>query len=411
MEVRARAYFFSALIFLCACSNKSASTVFPESALGKDPPCTGEQIKTRFIVQWEDGHVTVVHSENRDVFMEKYLQPNVALIRHVEYDRRVTLRDQVQMVPQVTTFETNDWGHQIVQADAVWSQGVLGAGVKVGVVDAAVDYTHVQIAPRLDVNQAEANGVAGKDDDGNGHVDDIYGWDFYANKAQPDVSSTNIHGTHVAGIILADHTTGSMMGMAPKATLVPANFMDSSGGGNLGDAILAIKYVVSRGAKVINASWGGSYCSQSLRDTISSLNDQGVLFVVAAGNDGVSLDTNPEYPAAFGLPAQLTVGATRSTDMFAAFSNTSYTLVHLGAPGDGIYSTVPGGYAFLSGTSMATPFVTGAAALLWSAKPNATLAQIKQALLSSVDVKDYRVMTQGRLNVKAALDKIRQLVP
>ena len=396
---------------LSSCSQKSTSTVFPDSNNKTSSACTGEQIKTRFIVAWEDGRVSVHSSENKDVFIENFVQPNLFLIKHVEFDRRVILTDQIRLVESGTSVDSPTWGQTITEAPAVWSQGVLGEGIKVAVVDAAVDYTHPQIATRLSKNVAEAEGADGKDDDGNGLVDDVYGWDFFGHKPQPKIDPANDHGTHVAGIILADHDTGSMLGMAPKAQLIPANFMDQAGGGSLGDAIVAMNYAVSRGARVINASWGGNFCSDSLKQTIAGLAAKNVLFVAAAGNDGVDLDLTPEFPAAFSLDAQLTVGATRSTDRLAGFSNTSFNLVNLAAPGDSIYSTVPGGYKYLSGTSMATPFVSGAAALLLSAKPQATVGQLKAALMNSVDVKDYRVMTRGRLNVRKALEEIKRLVP
>ena len=133
--------------------------------------------------------------------------------------------------------------------------------------------------------------------------------------------------------------------------------------------------------------------------------------MVAAGNDGVDILKSPTFPASFMTPLQITVGASQASDIMTAFSNTSWTLVHLAAPGQDIYSSIPGGYAMMSGTSMATPFVTGAAALLMGAKPKASPAQIRQALLSSVDPGPFRVSTQGRLNVQRALDEIRRLVP
>ncbi|MBX2995526.1 MAG: S8 family serine peptidase [Bdellovibrionaceae bacterium] len=398
------------LLVMAACSQKSVSGTFPESG-NSAFACDGFKIENRFLVEWEDGRITTVEAENKNVFIEKFLKPQLDQIRYVEFDRPVWLNQEDMQFETTAIGTQTTWGQAMIEADSAWNQGVRGQGVKVGVVDAAVDYTHPQLSPRLDANTAEINGQGGVDDDGNGYVDDKYGWDFYGNKPQPTITSGNVHGSHVAGIILADHNTGTLPGIAPRASLVPANFMDQGGGGTLGAAINAINYVSSRGVKVINASWGGTYCSSSLKNTVRALEQKGILFVVAAGNEGNDLDIQPEFPAAFDLPAQLTIGATRSSDFFAGFSNSSYKYVHLAAPGDQIYSTVPGGYAYLSGTSMAAPFVSGTAALLWSAKPQATLAQIRQALMNSVDVKDYRVMTRGRLNVRKALDEIRRLVP
>ena len=213
--------------------------------------------------------------------------------------------------------------------------------------------------------------------------------------------------------------------MAPQADLIPINFMDDTGGGDISNAISAIQYATARGAKVINASWGGSGCNAALADAINGAGQKGVLFVTAAGNDGYDYDRLSSYyyryPAVFNLESQITVAATTifsisGSEILANFSNKSYSLVHIGAPGEYIRSTVPAfasstGSAYLDGTSMAAPYVSGAAALLWSAKPNATAAQVKQALLSSVDNKSVKVSTRGRLNVTKALTEIRRIVP
>ncbi len=390
------------------CGQKSTSTVFPESKI-QTVECSKESIRTRFIVAWEDGRISVEAAENKDVFVKNFLDHNISLVRHVEFDKRVYLFDQPE--PSQPNTSHPDWGQTIIEAKGAWDQGVLGQGIKVAVVDSAVDISHPQLAGQLAENLAEVNGENGVDDDGNDLIDDKHGWDFFNNKPTAIITPGNMHGTHVAGIILADHTRGSVAGLAPKAKLIPVNFMDSTGGGNLSDAIMAIKYSVAQGARVINASWGGNHCSETLREVIGTLAQKNVLFVAAAGNEGKDLALTPEYPAAFDLGSQLTVGATRETDRLAAFSNTSFNLVHLAAPGDAIYSTVPGGYSLLSGTSMAAPFVSGAAALLWSAKPQATVGEIKKALMNSVDVRDYRVLTRGRLNVRKALEEIRRIVP
>jgi subtilisin family serine protease len=282
------------------------------------------------------------------------------------------------------------------------------------VVDAAVDYTQPQLVPRLAGNTAELNGKTGIDDEGNGYIDDYYGWDFLGNTNNPSalVSSSNGHGTHVSGIIAADHTQGPVEGLAPGAQIIPANFMDSTGSGSLGTAIVALQYVAQRGAKVINASWGGSACSQSLKNVMSSLSSQGVLLVVAAGNNGEDIDSSPDYPANFNFANQLNVASTTENDIMDTWSNYSYNLVHLGAPGDTIYSTFPGAtQAYMSGTSMATPMVTGTAALLWSFRPTATAAQIRQAILSGVDLRGLATTTKGRLNVSNSMTALKALVP
>jgi len=415
-------FLFSA-IFLTACApQKTVGQVFPSSTQAVD--CSGNALNTkRFLVSYDDGRFEVVNSENKDTFVEKYLKPRLQQVKLVEYDSQIFLHkeDFNESASAVSTNATipDNWGQTQVSAPAVWSSGVLGDGIKVAIVDAAVDYSQPQIHPQLDINQAEYNGKPGVDDDDNGFVDDVYGWDFAGNKPQPDITAGNDHGTHVSGIILANHSTGPVLGMAPNATLIPVNFMDQTGGGSLGAAIQGIKYAVSRGANVINASWGGGTCSDTLKEVIASLADKNIMFIAASGNDFVDYDQSGpayySYPAVFNLPNQITVAATDSNDYISDFSNKSYTLVHIGAPGVHIWSTIPNAtQEYMDGTSMATPFVTGAVALLMSARPNATYTQIKQAILSSVDViaqRPYKVSSRGRLNVQKALANLLQAVP
>ncbi len=432
MDVRITLYALalSALIFTTACQKKSENDVFPNNADsqggGGSSECpTQELIKSEFMVTYENGRFEKVKAENREVFMQKFLRPRLQEIKHVEYNQRVHIHQDIVADENSEDFQASStaqthWDTDIIQAPSAWNENVLGQNVKVAVVDAAIDYAQPQIKPRLSPNLAEINGLDGVDDDGNGYVDDKYGWDFADSQPQPVISAGNYHATHVAGIIAADRDTGNVLGVAPKAEIVPVNFMDQEGGGTLADAISAIQYSASRGVKIINASWGGPGCSETLKQTITDLNQKNILFVVAAGNDGADYDrlgpASYEYPAAFNLPNQLTIAATDSNDNMASFSNKSFHLVHLAAPGVSILSTVPlltsaTGSKAVSGTSMATPFVSGVAALLWSARPNATVSQIRDAILNSVDVGTLKVSTQGRVNVQRALNEIRRIAP
>jgi len=399
-----------AVIFaLSACGNKSSDSVFTDSTESASA-CIGQAVKNKFVVQWVDGHFTVESEVDAETFKRKFIQPQLDQIKNVEFDRVINL-DQGTVRAAATT-DSNSWGQQMIQANALWDSGIKGQGVLVAVVDAYVDVTHPQIAPRVAINSGEipSNNV---DDDGNGYVDDYYGMSFVSNPGTTTAVSS--HGTHVSGIIAADPSFGPIQGVAPQAQIIPSQFIANDGSGSLGDAVLALQYAGVRNAKVINASWGGAPCVASLRNEFLQLQSKGVLIMVAAGNDGQDIDTNPVFPAAFDLANQITVAASTATDFMTSWSNSGFSLVQLAAPGENILSTVPGNAtAYMDGTSMATPFVTGSAALLMSAVPTATAAQVRQALLAGVDVTaghEFQVSTGGRLNVQKALAALRQLVP
>ena len=399
------------VVVLSACSvQKSAESVFPQNGAMDNRACMGQAIENKFIVQWEDGHFTVEEAANAQVFSKEFIEPRLADIKHVTYDREFKVESTTASVQE--SAYTDSWGQDMIGARQLWAQGIKGEGVAVAIVDSFVDVNHTQLAPRILINTAEIpnNGI---DDDGNGIVDDYTGGVFVSKPSSNPTPSA--HGSHVAGIIGADPTYGPIEGVAPKASLIPAQFLSNSGSGSLGDAIKALQYASSRGAKIINASWGGAPCDGALYSAFKTLESKGILVVVAAGNEGADIDAYPTFPAAFNVGTQITVAAGNSFDIMTAWSNSGFNLVHLGAPGEGILSTIPNNStAYMDGTSMAAPFVSGAAALIWGAKPNATAIQVKQAILQSVDVspgKEYRTSTRGRLNVVKALQKLRELVP
>lgn len=396
-------------VFTACSNNKTSNTVFPENGALDSSACTGKAIENKFIVQWEDGNFSVESAESAEDFKKSFIEPNLEHIRFVEYDRQL----KIETATEVRTSSVSDsWGQDKISARAVWAEGIYGQNVKVAVVDSIVDVTHPQIQPRIAVNTGEIpnNGI---DDDGNGVIDDYYGAAFIS--VPSSVKTPSSHGTHVAGIIAADSRYGSVEGVAPQAQIIPAQFITNDGGGSLGDAVLAMQYSANRGAKIINASWGGAPCVASLRSAFTELQSKGVLIIVAAGNEGRDIDVFPEFPASFGLSNQITVAAASVSDFMTSWSNSGFNFVHVAAPGERILSTIPGNStAYMEGTSMAAPFVSGAAALLWSAKPDASASQIRTAILQSVDVSaghEFKVNTRGRINVEKALAKLRQLVP
>lgn len=356
---------------------------------GSDPNsiCNNEVIKGRYIVQWNDGRYTIVHAEDEEQFKRKFIDPQLDKIKHIDRDIKIQVNPMITADADIRAMATSNWGPEKIQADLLWNQGYKGSGVTVGVVDGMVDKAHVQLK----------NNVASS---------------IQFNNEQNNPSK-NVHGTHVAGIIAADSELGPVQGVAPKAKIVGGQFIGNSGGGAIGDAILALNSVASRGAKIINMSWGGAPCMQNLKDTLQALNDKGIILVTAAGNEGTNSDNNPTYPAAYGFARQINVAATDSFDWMAAFSVRGYRTVNIAAPGVGIVSSIPNNqYQSMDGTSMAAPMVSGAAALLWGAVPSATADQIKSSLLKGIDLSpgsEYQVSSRGRLNVKKALDELLKL--
>ncbi|HEY3189213.1 MAG TPA: S8 family peptidase [Solirubrobacteraceae bacterium] len=288
-----------------------------------------------------------------------------------------------------------------------WDTTTGAADVAVAVVDTGLDLDHPDIAPNLWVDRAEAPGNA-IDDDANGFVDDVHGWDFVAHDAQP--LDENGHGTHVAGTIAARGNDGwGVSGVAWRAGLLPLRALGADGTGRVADVLSAYAYAVAAGARIVNASLGGSTPSRAERDLIGAATT--TLFVVAAGNEGADNDASPSYPCDYDLPNVVCVAASDRDDRLAAFSNFGRTSVDLAAPGVDIASSWPGErHALLSGTSMAAPHVAGAAALALSVKTDLTPRALGELLRSTADRSaslSGRVSSGGRLNVERLLAAVK----
>jgi len=293
-----------------------------------------------------------------------------------------------------------------VDAPEAWDVATGDPAVTVAIVDSGISRSHPDLAPNAWVNAAETGGGRhsnGVDDDGNGYVDDVSGWDWVDSDSDPN--DVNGHGTHVAGTVAARGNDGTgVTGVSWRAGLMALRVLDAEGRGTVADAIDGYAYAGAAGARVLNASFGGPSFSRSERDAIGSI--PGVLFVAAAGNDGADNDVVPEYPCNYELPNVVCVAATGQRDVLAGFSNYGARNVDLAAPGTTILSTWPGGYAYSSGTSMAAPHVSGAAALAFAHRPGATSQSVKGALLAGVDLVSSlagRTVTGGRLNAYATL--------
>ena len=286
-------------------------------------------------------------------------------------------------LPDVPTWGgANDWNLNMINAPEAWSAGFTGAGVVVAVIDTGVDFNHPEFASRIWSNAGEIAGN-GLDDDGNGYIDDIRGWDFVDYDNTP--LDGNGHGTHVAGTIAGANDGVGVTGVAFDATIMAVRVLDNAGSGFLSSVVSGIYYAANNGADVINLSLGSTSGTSSLDTAVKYAQSLGVVVVMAAGNNG---GVSPIYPAAYADEWGIAAGAVDSSGRLTGYSNRSGETVldYVVAPGSSIYSSVPGGgYSWASGTSMATPHVAGVAALVKSANPALTAAQIETVLVATAN--------------------------
>lgn len=315
-----------------------------------------------------------------------------------------------------------------IDAPEAWHDFTTGSSSTiVGIIDTGVNYNHPDLAANMWTNPGEIpnNNI---DDDGNGYVDDIYGINAITNTFG-DGNPTNPmddhgHGTHVAGTIGAKGNNGiGVMGVNWTVSIAACKFLSASGSGSTANAIKCFNYfnhlknMLGQNVLVTNNSWGGGGFSQALYDAMQGLDQPGmppILHAAAAGNSNNDNDSGPHYPSNYDLPNIIAVAATDSNDLYAGFSSYGATSVDLAAPGVSILSTVPSGacglcdpsgYRLASGTSMATPHVAGAAALVWAQYKSLSASQVKQRILVGVDSvsASKQTLTDGRLNVFNAL--------
>lgn len=349
---------------------------------------------------------------------------------------------------------SKQWGMNDIGVMDAWTISKGSPDMVVAVIDTGVDYTHPDLAPNMWRNPGETGTDAqgrdkstnGVDDDGNGFVDDVVGWDFVSNDNKPyDLAYEGMeilnggnpgHGTHCAGNVAARGGNSiGVSGVAPNVKIMGLRFITERGSGTTADAIKAVKYAVDNGAKVLSNSWGSegedpneAQENKALRDIVQYAQDRGVLFIAAAGNGhkGVGYDNDtdklPSYPASYDHDNIVSVAALDVKNDLGSFSNWGRRTVDIGAPGVDVFSTVIGskGYSNVvydkfgirvtwDGTSMATPHVAGAAALYWSANPTKTWQEVKAAMLSSakkIPSLSGKVVSQGKLDVKELL-KVR----
>ncbi len=289
-----------------------------------------------------------------------------------------------------------------IKAPLAWGATTGSSSVVIALIDTGVDYTHPDLSSNIWQNPGEY--LNGADDDGNGYIDDIRGWNFVSKNNDP--MDDNGHGTHCAGTMAAVGNNGiGVTGVTWNAKIMPLKFLDSKGSGYTSDAISAILYATQKGVPLISCSFSGPGESQALKEAIDS---SSALFICAAGNAGANSDITPQYPAGYPSSQIISVAASTYQDTLASFSNYGVSSVDIAAPGVSIYSTTKsGGYSYLNGTSMAVPYVTGTAALLKARNPSISTAQMKSKILGSCDVLaslSGKVATGGRLNAAKALD-------
>jgi subtilisin family serine protease len=304
----------------------------------------------------------------------------------------------VPTFPDVPDLGGDEWGRDLIKAPEVWAKGLTGDGIVVAVIDSGIDYNHPDLIGNVWSNGGE-NGLDatgrnkasnGVDDDGNGFVDDLRGWDFANNDNDP--MDDNSHGTHISGLVAAKKDGVGITGTAPTAKIMPLKILNSTGVGKIRDEINAINYAVANGAKIINVSFGGQQFNEQELSAIQAAEAKGVVVISAAGNEA---RPDVDYPGRFATEVGIAVGGVNRNGLFTDYSNRagSNTISYFVAPGgDGgradagdVYSTVPLSqpgipYRYFAGTSMGVPHVSGVVALMLQANPSLTPAQIKQIL-------------------------------
>ena len=378
---------------------------------------------------------SIVHTALGRVLGVRFAEPNFAVWPQSIEPQGSQIAPQGAPLPNDTYFHLqyglHNTGFGVADADVdgpeAWEfmAGVsVGNPVVVGVIDTGIDYNHPDLVPSMWVNPLEVPGD-GIDNDDNGYVDDVHGADFYNDDGDP--MDGHNHGTHVAGIVAAARDDGrGVAGIAAGAAkLMALQIMSADGFGGVAQAVKAMNYVLEmkdRGVNVLitNNSWGwggGRGDSEAFEQLISDSHDAGLLYVAAAGNGGddrigddLDAEGNAFWPASFDIPGIISVAATSNNDVLGTFSNFGAAGVDLAAPGVAVYSTIPGGrYGYISGTSMASPLVAGAAALAFAYKPTATAQQVQDALMLGVDrltSLSGKTVSGGRLSAYGTLQRL-----
>ena len=363
-------------------------------------------------VQWFEGQADVKYAEPDYIWyaIENIPEPSAKDISGIVNSLSTVIPDDTRFGEMWGLNNTGQSGGVVdadIDAPEAWAITKGTDTLIVGVIDTGIQNAHPDLAGNMWVNPGETAGD-GVDNDGNGYIDDIYGWDFRNNDASVyDDASIDAHGTHVAGTIGAvSNNAAGITGIAWNVKIMSLKFLHN--GGSTSDAIDAIEYAIDNGAHMTTNSWGGGGASQALQDAIQASGNAGMLFLAASGNSALNADNTPMYPAAYPQENIVSVNSTDRNDQLSSFSNYGLTSTDLGAPGSAILSTIPaGGYASFSGTSMATPHVTGVAVLVYTAFPSLTHLEVKQRLMWTGDpiaALAGKSVSGRRLNALSALE-------
>jgi len=358
----------------------------------------------KFIVENEANTLSVMAELNR----QRY-------VFFTENDQVVSI-DQMQ--PNDPKYVNGDlWGIDKINAPMAWETTTGSDGVVVCVIDTGVDYTHEDLATNMWFNPGETgtdeNGndksTNGIDDDGNGYVDDVHGINAITGSGDP--MDDNDHGTHCAGTVGGVGNNGvGVVGVNHQVSIMACKFLSAGGWGSISDAITCLDYALEMGATITSNSWGGGGFSQAMSNLLDVAQQNGQIFVAAAGNSASNNDQDPHYPSSYPHDIVVAVASTTISDTLSFFSCYGATSVDLGAPGSNIWSTIPGNdYSSLSGTSMATPHVAGAFAMMYAVSPLASAPFLKQVVLSSgqpLDALDGITVSGKRLDVAAAIEAL-----
>ncbi|KAF4652705.1 hypothetical protein FOL46_009549 [Perkinsus olseni] len=320
-------------------------------------------------------------------------------------------KDDITIHPLDPKYQ-KQWHHNIIGTDMAWRRTTGDGAVIVAVIDSGIDYEHPDLLGNLWINRHEIPDD-NIDNDGNGFIDDVYGWNFIYNNN--DIMDDNGHGTHISGIIGAQGSNAiGVTGIAWNIAIMPLKFLDANGSGRVSDAMRALNYAIQMGATISQNSWTCHGCEHTaIRMAIQKAGSaHGHVYVASAGNKAANNDNPlvPTIPCSFKLDNIICVGATDDAGKYTTWSNWGKTSVHLAAPGRSIYSTKPNSkYGWKSGTSQAAPMVAGVAALIRSINFYATPEDIKSAIINSVHVDpslEMKCVSSGILNAHGALEII-----